>query len=324
MLETLYVELNSTSNREKRSAIKESIYNLGWNPEIPFSLEAANKTYIRYPEFKPIKFFDLRESYIKEAARPAMEKIPNNATYENLKDKIIPVFVVLVSGNSPLGDTIKWFTDSQWSHAAIGFNSSLETLYSFNLYFNKLTLYNGFSIEGKDFYLKQNRDVKIKVYSLFVTPEQKESMNNAIEWYIKNKNNTKYNFGNILNIALRRIVTKNSEDKDKMICSQFVYSILKLANFKMKRTKENSKITPADIDQLADDARFYCMYEGRLIDYKSKIIDEMIKKIIITLPLEQFEIEESTNNIIKYFTTHQYYTEFDNLLYLANKFKYIN
>ena len=133
--------------------------------------------------------------------------------------------------------------------------------------------------------------MKIKTYCLFVTPEQKESMLEAIEWYIKNKNKTRYDFGNIFKITIRS--NKDSNDKDKMICSQFVYSILKLADFKMKITKNNSKITPSDIDKLANDARFYCMYEGKLSEYNSNVIDNMIKKIIVTLPLEQFDIEEN-------------------------------
>ena len=297
MLETLYVELNNTSNKEKRKAIKESIENLGWNPEIPFSLEVASKTWIR-DLINNSQFIDLRESYIEEAAKPALEKIPKNATYENLKDKIVPVFVTLISGKSLASNTIKWFTDSDWSHAAIGFDSSLEILYSFNLYREGLNIVNGFSIEGKDHYLKEYRDMRIKVYALFVTPEQRKNMLDAITWYIENQNKTKYNFGNIFNITVRKIVTKHAEDRDKMICSQFVYSILKLANFKMRNTNKKDIISPADIDQLSDDARFYCMYEGLLKDYRSNVVDNMIKKIIIILPLEQFGIEESVNNIM--------------------------
>ena len=297
MLETLYVELNNTSNKEKRKAIKESIENLGWNPEIPFSLEVASKTWIR-DLINNSQFIDLRESYIEEAAKPALEKIPKNATYENLKDKIVPVFVTLISGKSLASNTIKWFTDSDWSHAAIGFDSSLETLYSFNLYREGLNIVNGFSIEGKDHYLKEYKDIRIKVYALFVTPKQRKEMLDAITWYIENQNKTKYNFGNIFNIAVRKIVTKHAEDRDRMICSQFVYSILKLANFKMRNTNKKDIISPADIDQLSDDARFYCMYEGLLKDYRSNVVDNMIKKIIIILPLEQFGIEESVNNIM--------------------------
>lgn len=35
------------------------------------------------------------------------------------------------------------------------------------------------------------------------------------------------------------------------------------------------------------------MYEGKLSEYNSNAIDNMIKKIIVTLPLEQFDIEEN-------------------------------
>jgi hypothetical protein len=66
----------------------------------------------------------------------------------------------------------------------------------------------------------------------------------------------------------------------------------------MRNTNRKDIISPADIDQLSDDARFYCMYEGLLKDYRSNVVDNMIKKIIVTLPLEQFGIEESTNSII--------------------------
>ena len=307
MLETLYVELDNTSNKEKRKAIKESIENLGWNPEIPFSLEVASKTWIRnnnnYITYSNYKHYltDLRESYIEEAARPALEKIPKNATYENLKDKIVPVFVTLISGRSLASNAIKWFTDSDWSHAAIGFDSSLEILYSFNLYREGLNIVNGFSIEGKDHYLKEYRDMRIKVYALFVTPEQRKDMLDAITWYIENQNKTKYNFGNIFNITVRKIVTKHAEDRDRMICSQFVYSILKLANFKMRNTNRKDIVSPADIDQLANDARFYCMYEGLLKDYRSNVVDNMIKKIIVTLPLEQFLEEANLDDYIKSF-----------------------
>ena len=79
-----------------------------------------------------------------------------------------------------------------------------------------------------------------------------------------------------------------------MICSQFVYSILKLADFKTRKTKENSTITPADIDELADDARFFVMYEGDMESYNSDEVDKLCKAIIPTLPLEYYGIDEAT------------------------------
>ena len=300
-LESLYLELNNTPsyNKEKISTIKESIEKLGWNSEIPFSLEVASKTWIRENAFSSnIEVLDMTNMYLEEAARPVLEKVPKNLSYEKLKDKIVPVFITLVSGTGFNSKAIKWFTDSQWSHAAIGFDSSLNILYSFNLYRQGLNIVNGFSIEGKNHYLKENKDIRVKVYALFVTPEQRKNMLDAVTWYIENQDKTRYNFGNIFSIAMRKVMTKHAEDKDKMICSQFVYSILRLADFKMRKTKSGNFVSPADIDELSNDARFYCMYDGPLKDYRSGVIDNLIKKIIVTLPMEQYGIEESTGNII--------------------------
>ncbi len=298
-LESLYLELNNTPsyNKEKINTIKESIEKLGWNSEIPFSLEVASKTWVRENVFfSNIEVLDMTNVYLKEAARPVLEKVPKNLSYEKLKDKIVPVFVTLISGTGFNSKAIKWFTDSQWSHAAIGFDSSLEILYSFNLYRQGLNIVNGFSIEGKNHYLKENKDIRIKVYALFVTPEQRKNMLDAVTWYIENQDKTRYNFGNIFNIAMRKIMTKHAEDRDKMICSQFVYSILRLADFKMRKTKSGNFVSPADIDELSNDARFYCMYDGPLKDYRSGVVDNLIKKIIVTLPMEQYGIDESTGN----------------------------
>lgn len=285
-LEELYLDLSHAKSINEANEIKSKISKLGWNPEIPFSESAAERTWVLNSYTGNAIEIDAKE-YLKEATK-ATSKVKH--TYEELKDKIIPIFVCLTSGISNAGKIIRWFTDSKWSHASIGFKSSLNPMYSFNLYFGQV---NGFSIEGLKTYMKMKKDRNIKVYALFVTPEQRDKMKEAIQWYIDNKDKTKYNLSNIFAIALRRI-SKSASDKDKMICSQFVYSILKLADFKTRKTKENSTITPADIDELADDARFFVMYEGDMETYNSEEVDKLCKAIIPTLPLEYYGIDEAT------------------------------
>lgn len=267
----------------KSEELDNQIIKMGWNPEIPFTENAASRTWVRYAD--NITCVDAKE-YLTEVE--AIGKVTH--TYEELKDKIVPVFVCLCGGISTAGKLIRWFTDSKWSHAAMGFNSSLEPLYSFNLHMGKV---NGFSIEGLSDYKKLGQDARIKVYALFVTPEQKKNMEDTIQWYIDNQKRTHYSVENIIAIALRRL-SKHADDKDKMICSQFVYSILKLANFKMRKTKHQSTVSPADIDELADDARFFAMYEGELEGYDPKQVDKLCKDIIPTLPMEYYGIDEAT------------------------------
>ena len=46
-LTNLTIQLKYTNDKNKINSIKEHIHNLWWNPEIPFSLEAASKTHFR-------------------------------------------------------------------------------------------------------------------------------------------------------------------------------------------------------------------------------------------------------------------------------------
>lgn len=46
-LTNLTIQLKYTNDKNKIDSIKEQIHNLWWNPEIPFSLEAASKTHFR-------------------------------------------------------------------------------------------------------------------------------------------------------------------------------------------------------------------------------------------------------------------------------------
>lgn len=46
-LTNLTIQLKYTNDKNKINGIKEQIHNLWWNPEIPFSLEAASKTHFR-------------------------------------------------------------------------------------------------------------------------------------------------------------------------------------------------------------------------------------------------------------------------------------
>ena len=64
--------------------------------------------------------------------------------------------------------------------------------------------------------------------------EQKIMMEDAIKWYVNHQDETKYSFKTIINIALKRVSDFGSEyaNKTEMVCSQFVYTILAIADFK--------------------------------------------------------------------------------------------
>ena len=294
-LQELQHTLKCSKTEADREAIKEQIIDYGWNPEIPCTESYLRKTYMRF-EPKAIQEIDAK-SFLE--AQDATSEIPDGLTSEYLKDKIVPIFVVLVHGNRLHSKGIRWFTDSEWAHSALSLDSSLDEMYTFTT--DIKNAHNkwhktGFAIDTKERYLSEDPHMKVKVYALFITPEQKAKIASAIKWYIDHQDETSYGFKNILNIFMRRPTKRNmkSGDKCKMVCSQFVYTMLSLVNFKMRKSKDSSTISPADIDELSDDTRFYVVYQGGIDKYDQLKVDDLCYRLLPTLPMEMYGINEST------------------------------
>lgn len=282
----LCLEANNTNDAKKKNDLKNEIINLGWNPEIPFNEEAITR--VKNMRHKLHIFTEVdAEEYIRNI------HTFNEATYNQLKDKIVPVFICLFKGKSLHSRGIELYTGSEWSHAAMSFDSSMKQMYTFNMN-PKVTsdgVSKGFTIESIEAYWKIDPSIKFKVHALFVTKEQKAMMEDAIKWYVIHQNETKYSFKTIINIALKRVSDFGSEyaNKTEMVCSQFVYTILAIADFKTKVTKDASLVSPGDLDTSIDD-RLYSMFIGGIGLYSSKKIDRMVRQIIPTLPLDKYNI----------------------------------
>ena len=294
-LQELQHTLKCSKTEADREAIKEQIIDYGWNPEIPCTESALRKTYMRF-EPKAIQEIDAK-SFLE--VQDATSEISDGLTSEYLKDKIVPIFVVLVHGNRLHSKGIRWFTDSEWAHSALSLDSSLDEMYTFTTDINNAPNKwhkTGFAIDTKERYLSEDPHMKVKVYALFITPEQKDKIASAIKWYIDHQDETSYGFKNILNIFMRRPTKRKmkSGDKCKMVCSQFVYTMLSLVNFKMRKSKDSSTISPADIDELSDDTRFYVVYQGGIDKYDQLKVDDLCYRLLPTLPMEMYGINEST------------------------------
>lgn len=282
----LCLEANNTSDTKKKNDFKNEIINLGWNPEIPFNEEAITR--VKNMRHKLHIFTEVdAEEYIRNI------HTFNEATYNQLKDKIVPVFICLFKGKALHSRGIELYTGSEWSHAAMSFDSSMKQMYTFNMN-PKVTsdgISKGFTIESIEAYWKLDPSIKFKVHALFVTKEQKIMMEDAIKWYVIHQNETKYSLKTIINIALKRVSDFGSEyaNKTEMVCSQFVYTILAIADFKTKVTKDASLVSPGDLDTSIDD-RLYSMFIGGIGLYSSKKIDRMVRQIIPTLPLDKYNI----------------------------------
>lgn len=287
VISELCVRMKNTSDTRQKNAIKSEISMLGWNPEIPFNEEALER--VRNSKHTMHIFREVdAEDYIKSIHSF------NEATYEELKDKIVPVYICLFSGKVLHSRAIEWYTHTEWSHAAMSFDSSMKQMYTFNANNNVSAdgKSAGFTIESIEKYWKIDPSIKFKVHALFVTAAQRDMMRDAVDWYIKHQDDTKYSMKTIINIFFKKASDFGNEFKNKteMVCSQFVYTILAIANLKLKVTKDASLVSPGDLDKSIDD-RLFSMFIGGIGIYNSKKIDNMCRKIIPTLPLDKYNIQ---------------------------------
>lgn len=191
-----------------------------------------------------------------------------------------PLYVVLMDLNMMRNKVIKAYTHSQWSHSAISFDSSLDEMYSYanERDENNKVLRTGFTRENKRSYLKINPKCKTKLFALFVTPVQMENVKKLVDYYLNNMSKTAYNMFSIIGIVAHKVLKRAINDPLKMICSQFVYTILLAAQVTSTITKNTALVTPEDINSKLLDDRLFTIYDGLLKDYNQKEVDRLTKK----------------------------------------------
>ena len=191
-----------------------------------------------------------------------------------------PLYVVLMDLNMIRNKVIKAYTHSQWSHSAISFDSSLDEMYSYanERDENNKVLRTGFTRENKRSYLKINPKCKTKLFALFITPVQMENVKKLVNYYLNNISKTAYNMFSIIGIVVHKVLKRAINDPLKMICSQFVYTILLAAQITSTITKNTALVTPEDINSKLLDDRLFTIYDGLLKDYNQKEVDRLTKK----------------------------------------------
>lgn len=264
-----YDAIKESGDNVAINARKQSILELGWNPNIDFNLQIRADNDIR---MKVTKIHSLFEECID---------ITNIETIDESKKQVnrTPIFVVLSYTHTTFGKIITKVTDSIYSHTSLALDSSLKKLYSFN------ANVNGFSLESIDQY-KKDKDGIIAVYTVFLKDSDYERIKYKIDDYLLNKKATSYSFltglGTVFNIPI--------SIPGSMICSQFVDSILKMVNIDVTN-KDSSLVVPGDF-KLSTDRRMYSVYEGRIDKYDKNKVDRIIAKVSKKVPKALKEAKE--------------------------------
>ena len=212
MLYSDFEDIKASGDEEKILARKQSILDLGWNPEIPFNrknrLKASKRVSKILDETIPRDIF-INLNDIAEEDDIVEEQIT--------KQTHNPVLLIFTQGKTPvISQGIKFFTGSNYSHASISFDPELNEVYSYNM-------------RGENFgFVRENlssfKDNVISVMAFFAPNHIVESLKNKVNDFKDNK--TTFDLRIFLNKILH-IDHKVSKNEYNQVCSTFVDTVLK-------------------------------------------------------------------------------------------------
>lgn len=279
-----FEDIKSSGDEDKILARKQSILDLGWNPEIPFNrknrLKASKRVSDILDKTIPKDIFINLDSIPESDDDELLSEAANKSTHK-------PVLLIFTQGHTPIvSQGIKLVTGSSYSHASISFDPELKEVYSFN-------------IREKAGFIKENldsfKDNIISVMAFFAPTKIVKQLKDKVKDFENNK--TTFDLRIFFNKILK-IDHKVSKNEYHQVCSTFVDTVLKSGNINLV-----GDIEIPDPGQLYDHAK---AIPNKIIevfnDVATKYDGKKIKKKINSLLKTGIEsIEESKNysNIIQ-------------------------
>ena len=262
-----YEEIKECGTEEELLARKQSILDLGWNPEVPFTPENRVKASKRINDYidhcVPRDIFINMDDIVPDDLPDVVEEAVSKKTHK-------PVFIVLTKGKTPIiSSSIQKVTKSEYSHASISFDHSLKELYSYN--FRKENL--GFVMEK----LETIKDVPITVWCFFAESEVVDNMKKKV--YDFKTHDTHYDF-RMLPRFIRKKDIKPDDNEYNQVCSTFVDTVLKAGNINLVR--DINMPSPADIyDGIKTRANtIFKVYDGPAGQYNGNKVKKKIDYLL--------------------------------------------
>jgi len=263
-----YEDIKESGDINKINSRKQSILDLGWNPEIDFNEEtrilATNRiNSILNEEYSRYRIIDIEQS---------VSLMNENFVYNESENgpKIKPIFVVFFNTKNLFNKIARLVDKSVYSHVSISFNPSLKTLYSFD------AKHGGFHTEYLKDFIEEGNVKAIQVFCTFVDEERYHKMKNRISNFHKDKEQRGYSFLNLITIPLKI----NYINQSKMVCSQFVDSMLKLADLDTTHMV-SSIISPGNLNRHIKKFKgdMYKIFTGDPKNYNTNKVGEFINNL---------------------------------------------
>lgn len=266
---------------------KQTMLELGWNPEIPFTEENRLKAFNRIKSIMEQSVSNIDTVDLTSFIESANDTVITEEAESEMK----PVFVVFLKSDTLFNKVITKVTKGSYGHVAIGFNPSLKSLYSFNV--NN----GGFS---KESIYKYKDAVHISVMCFFARPEAIRKMKSRINSYSHIKSKTSYGFQNLISCLTK----KASESSLSMVCSGFVDYMMKVAGNSATKVSY-SVVNPNSLKRAMDQKkRFYKIYKGSISGYNPSKVKNHLDGVLTSFRNEaadyvDYDFSKDTEDLFK-------------------------
>lgn len=305
-LDSLYSDfedIKSSGDKDKILARKQSILDLGWNPEIPFNRKNRLKASKRVS--------DILDKTIPKDIFINLDNIPESDDDELLSESVNksthkPVLLIFTQGHTPIvSQGIKLFTGSEYSHASISFDPELKEVYSFN-------------IREKAGFIKENldsfKDNIISVMAFFAPTKIVKQLKDKVKDFENNK--TTFDLRIFFNKILK-IDHKVSKNEYHQVCSTFVDTVLKSGNINLVgdieipdpgQLYDHAKAIPNKIIEVFNDVA--TKYDGKKTKKK---INSLLKTGIESIEesITGMNLNDIKNGVNPYSKKRFYHISFD-------------
>lgn len=282
---------------------EEQIKNIGWNPSV--ELNEANMDFARYRQYR----------YVNEFAPGIVDitglKSKNNITLESTsmmkdmykKNDLYPIYITLTyKTNGLFSRAIRFIKHSEYTHAGLSLDSDLRHVSTFQ--YGKE--WKGFANDSIQKYVEGDKKCLLMVLALFVDKETKNKIDIVLRDFINKQEKSVYGFGNLFKILINK-ANDNDPENLYLVCSQFVDTVLKLANINLTN-KSSNLVIPEDFKELQKHPKVFKVYEGLAKDYNEKKVEDLIYMLFQTTGVSEMKysevMKEISNNFIEgYFHT---------------------
>lgn len=298
-----FEDIKSSGDEDKILARKQSILDLGWNPEIPFNrknrLKASKRVSDILDKTIPKDIFINLDSIPESDDDELLSEAANKSTHK-------PVLLIFTQGHTPIvSQGIKLVTGSSYSHASISFDPELKEVYSFN-------------IREKAGFIKENldsfKDNIISVMAFFAPTKIVKQLKDKVKDFENNK--TTFDLRIFFN-KLLKIDHKVSKNEYHQVCSTFVDTVLKSGNINLVgdieipdpgQLYDHAKAIPNKIIEVFNDVA--TKYDGKKIKKK---INSLLKTGIESIEesITGMNLNDIKNGINPYSKKRFYHISFD-------------